>query len=52
MRSFVNREGHVAVIAKHVEDGFKLGSWLNVRRKPYREGRLASYRIEQLEELP
>ena len=49
---FVEREGHTAVPAKHVEDGYKLGQWVGVQRSTYGKGTLESDRIRRLGELP
>ena len=41
LRSFVDREGHARVPAKHVEDGFNLGQWVVNRRQAYKAGKIS-----------
>jgi len=48
----VTREGHSRVPATHVEGEYRLGSWVSVKRKQYRKGRLSPERIAKLEALP
>jgi superfamily II DNA or RNA helicase len=50
--SYAEREGHTRVPAKHVEDGYRLGQWVNVQRTSYGKGTLSTDRISRLEELP
>jgi hypothetical protein len=52
LQSFVAREGHSRVSAKHVEVDFTLGNWVGVQRREWRTGRLSSDRIARLEALP
>lgn len=52
VRTFARREGHAAVPHHHVEDGFKLGYWVAVKRIQHRKGRLPRQRVRALEELP
>jgi len=47
---FVEREGHTSVPLKHVEDGYRLGAWVNKQRS--RKATLEADRIRRLEELP
>ena len=49
---FVEREGHALVPAKHLEDGFRLGSWINVQRRQFHQGSLRGERQARLEALP
>jgi superfamily II DNA or RNA helicase len=50
--AFRAAHGHLRVLAQYVtETGFKLGSWIVVRRLAYREGRLSQERIAQLDAL-
>lgn len=49
---FVARHGHCWVPRYHVEEGFRLGSWVHVQRLHYRKGRLREPRIRELEQLP
>jgi len=53
LRTFVDREGHARVPARHVEGGeFRLGSWVNNRRNGYREKRLKREWVAALEAIP
>ena len=52
LKQFVQREGHARVPHGHTEGDFNLGNWVANRRKDYREGKLASERIKELEALP
>ena len=47
---FKEREGHLQVRQKHVEDGEKLGYWLARQRNNHKKGILNSYRAERLDE--
>ncbi|CAE6932757.1 unnamed protein product, partial [Symbiodinium sp. KB8] len=51
LRSFVKREGHADVPAKHVEGEVKLGSWLATQRQQHKEGNLSAQRTKKLESL-
>jgi len=46
---FVAREGHARVRQSHVENGIRLGSWVNTQRHERARGRLASDRRAILE---
>jgi G:T-mismatch repair DNA endonuclease (very short patch repair protein) len=46
--TFVAREGHVRIPLNHVEDGVKLGAWLNGVRARHRRGELESELVERL----
>ena len=48
---FVKREGHARVPAKHIEDGYKLGSWVDTQRAFYKKNSLASDRIQALQSV-
>ena len=48
----VEREGHARVPRSHVEDGIRLGTWVDGRRSDYRKGKLDPERITRLESLP
>jgi len=50
-RVYVEREGSGKVPAKHVEEGFKLGSWVRNKRTSKKNGKLSSQQIEKLEKL-
>ena len=52
LRTFVAREGHARVPAKHVDGGFRLGNWVNKGRADRRRSRLDPERVAQLEALP
>lgn len=46
---YAEREGHCNVKVDHVEDGFRLGVWVLVRRKEHASQRLSPERTAQLE---
>jgi len=48
---FQTKEGHARVPRSYVDDGFKLGYWVNSRRAEYRKGKLSPERIASLEEI-
>ena len=50
LKKFLEREGHLRVAAKHVEDGFDLGKWVNRQRS--RTELRSSEQISRLESLP
>jgi hypothetical protein len=50
--NYVDRHGSSNVKQHHVEDGFKLGIWVNKQRGRYRRGGLPRDRIAMLEGLP
>jgi hypothetical protein len=53
LRAYVERERRARVPTKHVTgDGYPLGSWIAVRRKERRTGRLLDERIAALDGLP
>jgi superfamily II DNA or RNA helicase len=52
LQAFVTREGHAEVPHLLREDGFRLGQWIGVQRKVFREGRLDSSRRERLDAIP
>lgn len=49
---FVEREGHARVPAKHIEEGFRLGSWVNKMRTRFKEAGLDDERVARLESVP
>jgi len=51
LQVFVEREGHSLPLAKHVEDGKKLGSWTSTQRTRYRRKTLPPSQIGLLEKL-
>jgi hypothetical protein len=52
LERFVGREGHARVPQRHVEDGYRLGTWVNNQRQSYRTRRLSDERSARLEALP
>ncbi len=50
--TFVSREGHARVPAKHRESGFALGHLVSYQRLAMKEGRLSAWQIARLESLP
>jgi hypothetical protein len=52
LKAFAEREGHTWVLATYLDDGFRLGSWVQVNRQAYRRGKLSEERIRELEALP
>eukprot|EP00547_Thalassionema_nitzschioides_P008666 CAMPEP_0194228792 /NCGR_PEP_ID=MMETSP0156-20130528/43555_1 /TAXON_ID=33649 /ORGANISM="Thalassionema nitzschioides, Strain L26-B" /LENGTH=450 /DNA_ID=CAMNT_0038961313 /DNA_START=65 /DNA_END=1418 /DNA_ORIENTATION=+ len=51
LKQFQKREGHCKVPPNHIEDGKKLGSWLNNQRNSRKKGTLDILRISRLEEV-
>ena len=49
---FAEREGHSWPPASYVEDGYRLGSWVNGQRTAYTKGKLDPDRASRLEALP
>jgi hypothetical protein len=49
---FAEREVHTRVPALHVEDGYRLGQWVNGQRTHYKNGRLDRVRVDRVEALP
>jgi len=52
LERFVAREHHARVPVLHVEEGSRLGRWINVQRNAYGSGRMAPERAARLEALP
>lgn len=52
LRQFVAREGHADVPATHVENGYKLGTWVATKRNQRRQGKLSADRIAVLDAVP
>ncbi len=52
LRQYSLRNGTNYLRVEDVVDGFRLGQWLNIQYRFYREGKLSPYRIERLEQLP
>ncbi len=50
-KRFVEREGQARVPVRHVEDGFRLGQWVNSRRADYKRDELSPERREALDAL-
>jgi superfamily II DNA or RNA helicase len=49
LRSFARREGHAFAVREDVEDGYKVGQWLNTQRMKYRARTLSPTQIKSLE---
>ena len=52
LQRFIKREGHALVPAQHLEDGFRLGSWVNTQRTWFHDAYLRPDRQARLEVLP
>ena len=52
LRAFVRHHGHARAPALYVDDGFRLGLWVVVRRRQYRSERLTDRQVRTLEALP
>ena len=52
LRLFVNREGHARVPQRCIEDGYRLGQWVNIQRTVHAKDKLAPGRVARLEALP
>ena len=52
LTKFVKREGHSRVRHTHLEDGIRLGSWVDNQRRMYLEGTLDPRRRARLEAQP
>jgi len=52
LERFAEREGHARVPQAHVEEGMKLGVWVDTQRSKYRNGRLPPHDLARLEALP
>lgn len=50
-RSYRAREGHLLVPQGHIENGHRLGTWINKQRRTRRNGTLATQRIADLDAL-
>jgi superfamily II DNA or RNA helicase len=48
LERFAAREHHTRVPQSHVEDGYRLGTWVNKQRAAYRAGRLSADRSARL----
>jgi hypothetical protein len=48
---FRDREGHLGVSARHVEDGQNLGSWIRTQRAKQRKGKLCPEKERRLNEI-
>ena len=52
LKDFVSREGNAKVPVSHIEGGFRLGGWADSRRQDFKNNRLSSERISELEAFP
>ncbi len=52
LERFADREGHARVPAKHIEDGLRLGQWVNAVRTQHTRGELSSERVRRLDAVP
>jgi hypothetical protein len=52
LTTYTEREGHARVRAGHIEDGFKLGSFVSAQRARYARGDLDPERVAELEWFP
>jgi hypothetical protein len=52
LKRFVERERHARVPARHLEENFNLGQWVDVQRRTFKKNTLAPDRVARLEELP
>jgi superfamily II DNA or RNA helicase len=50
--TFIEREGHPRVPTQHVEEGFRLGQWLNNAKARHKQGRISNGLAERLEAIP
>jgi hypothetical protein len=48
---FHSREGVANVGYNHIEEGFKLGAWVQTQRKAYRADKIEQKRVDKLEKL-
>ncbi|CAJ1410532.1 unnamed protein product, partial [Effrenium voratum] len=51
LKRFMEREGHADVPSKHMEDGIKLGAWIDSVRSSFKAGKLPAARAAQLQDL-
>jgi hypothetical protein len=51
LRGYVKREGHAWMRCNHVEEGAKLGRWLETRRAAFRQGRLPREQVTALRSI-
>ena len=52
LQTYVSREGHSVVPARHIEKGHRLGQWVWTTRARYKRGRLPKNQAALLEHLP
>src|SRR5262249_18339267 len=52
LEAFVAREGHARIPIRHIENGFRLGRWVNKQRAAYADSTLAADRVGRLEVVP
>lgn len=52
LQEFEAREGHARVPTSHIENGFRLGQWVNHQRARYARSALGADRVRRLEAFP
>jgi len=52
LRRFADREGHARISRKCLEDGYRLGQWVNNQRIRHAEGKIDVDRATRLEAIP
>jgi superfamily II DNA or RNA helicase len=52
LREYAAREGHARPVLSHIENGYKLGAWVQRQRRRYAEGTLTAERTARLHSLP
>jgi len=52
LQRFVERERHARVPQSHLEDGYRLGTWVNTQRAFHNRGQLSDDRITRLQMIP
>ena len=51
--AYAAEHGHTRILKSHVtSDGYRLGQWVGVQRRAFREGKLPADRVARLEALP
>jgi hypothetical protein len=52
LKMFVEQNGHARLARNYVDDSFKLGNWVSLRRTDYARGKITQSQIAELESLP